>query len=43
MSNIVQMPGGVEMATFAQIDDGKWTTTERLLNDERRDRRLVRY
>jgi hypothetical protein len=36
MSNIVQMPGVVEMATFTQVDNGKWITTERLLNDEQR-------
>ena len=41
MSNIVQMPGGVEIQEFTEVDDRKWYLTEWVLDDEQRYRRLV--
>ena len=42
MSNVVNMPGFVTMREFTEIDDGKWWSTESILNDPLLYRRLVR-
>ena len=42
MSNVVNMPGFVTMREFTEIDDGKWWSTESILNDPLPYRRLVR-
>ena len=42
MSNVVNMPGFVTMREFTEMDDGKWWSTESILNDPLLYRRLVR-
>jgi hypothetical protein len=42
MGDVVDLPGSVTMRGFTQVDGGKWTMTERLLNDPLEYRRLVR-
>ena len=42
MGNVVDLSPTVTMREFTQVDGGKWTMTERVLNDPLECRRLVR-
>ena len=42
MNNVTEMPDLVTMRSFTEVDDGKWGTTEYVLNDPVMRRRLTR-
>src|SRR5262245_56179941 len=42
MGDVEKMPGGVTMRAFVDLDDGRFSCTEFVLNDPLRYRRLVR-